>query len=268
MLEAILLGVIQGLSEFLPISSSGHLALAMHLLDWQDPPMVLSLVVHVGTLMAVCVIYGKDLLAAIRGALRLVAALFRGEVRQVFAEDEGARLAVWIVVATIPTGVVALLIKKLVEEVAETPALVGGMMIFCGAFLLASRWIPVKDQPLTLWRVLLFGLVQGLAVFPGISRSGSTIVAGLAMGLGRAEAARFSFLASIPAIVGASILEIDLDVVSAPGATWGYVAAGVAAVVTGIFALGFLVRLVRRGALWWFALYMLPLGTVVVLWLR
>lgn len=268
MLNALVFGLVQGLSEFLPISSSGHLALAMHLLDWQEPPMLMELVVHLGTLAAVLAFYGRDLLAAIAGGLRLLASVFRGTARRTWAEDQGARLAVWVALATVPTGVVALLVKDRAEHAMASPATVGVLMVVTGVLLLASRWVPQRDRPLDAPRALLVGLVQGLAVFPGVSRSGTTIVAGLAFGLSRAEAARFSFLASIPAILGASALELDPSAIAASGSGASYLLAGLVAAVSGYAALGVLVGLVGRGALWMFAFYMVPLGTVVALSLR
>lgn len=271
MLEALLLGAIQGLSEFLPISSSGHLALAMRLINWQDPPLVMSLVVHLGTLLAVFALYWRDIFGAIGGGARLLIALPGGRERisALLREDEHAGLALWVIIATIPTGLVAILIKSFVEDAAESPQVVGVLLTACGGLLLASRWIPQKELKLTWWRAALIGVAQGLAVFPGISRSGTTIVVGLALGLKRDEAAKFSFIASIPAIVGASILEIDPEVIAAsPSGMWSYLIAGVTSLVVGYGALRLLVGLVRRGGLWWFALYMLPVGILAFLFIR
>jgi undecaprenyl-diphosphatase len=268
-LEAILLGVVQGLSEFLPISSSGHLALAMHLAQWRDPPLIMSLVVHLGTLGAVLAVYGRDLGAAIVGGLRLVAAVPRGEAKKLLREDAAASLALAVVVATVPTAAVALALGGVVEHATTSPRIVGVLLTACGAMLVASRWIPSQSEPLTLWRALVIGVAQGVAALPGISRSGTTIVVGLALGLKRDDAARFSFVASVPAIVGAAILEIDLDVVTADGGSaLAYGAAALAAFVVGYAALRALVTLVRRGALWWFGLYLIPAGVVAAVFIR
>ena len=232
MLDALLFGVIQGLSEFLPISSSGHLALAMHLVGWEEPPLVMSLVVHLGTLAAVFAVYGRDLLGAVAGGLRLLVALPKGKARALIAEDRSAALAIWVVLATIPTGAVALLIKGPVEQATESTDVVGSLLLVTGAVLLASRFIPQRQEPLGPWKALGVGVVQGLAVLPGISRSGSTIVAGLGLGLSRDEAARFSFVASVPAILGASILEIDLAVLGRSSeSVVSYTVAGVTSLV-------------------------------------
>jgi len=269
-LEAILFGVLQGLSEFLPISSSGHLALAMHFVDWSEPPLVMELVVHVGTLVAVFFVYGRDLLNAVAGGFRLLRALFGGAARfrEVLEKDESAALALWVVVATIPTGVVALTIKSFVEHASATPWIVGVALTSCGVMLLASRWIPQGDKPLSFWKALIIGFAQGLAVLPGISRSGTTIVVALGLGLSRNEAAKFSFIASVPAIAGAAILEIDPAQMAGSGAAFQYLLAGVVAAVVGYGALRLLVGLVKKGALWWFSFYMIPLGLIVVLLIR
>jgi undecaprenyl-diphosphatase len=269
LIDSLIFGAIQGLSEFLPISSSGHLALAMHLVDWQDPPLVMSLVVHVGTLAAVLVLYGRDLWRAAWGGLRLVRALGQGRARQVLAHDADAALALWVVVATVPTGVVALLLRGAVAQTVHSPAWIGALLVVTGLVLLASRWLPHRQEPLTLGRALLVGLAQGAAVLPGISRSGATIVTGLALGLARDEAARFSFIASVPAIVGASLLELDWTVISAtPQDTWAYVAAGVTSMAVGYGALRLLVGLVRKGSLWYFSIYVLTIGFLALLFVR
>lgn len=270
MLEAILFGVLQGLSEFLPISSSGHLSLAMHIVNWSEPPLVMELVVHLGTLIAVFAVYGRDLLGAVAGGFRLLGALFRGKARllETLEKDESAALALWVVVATIPTGIVALTIKSFVEHAAETPWVVGVLMTSCGAMLLASRWIPQGDKKLSFTKALIIGFAQGLAALPGISRSGTTIVVALGLGLTRDEAAKFSFVASVPAIAGAAILEIDPVQMAGSSAAFQYLLAGIVAAVVGYGALKLLVGLVRKGALWWFAFYMIPLGLIVVLLIR
>lgn len=271
MLDGLLLGAIQGLSEFLPISSSGHLALAMYFLGWEDPPLVMSLVVHLGTLAAVFAVYGRDLLKAISGGFRLLRALTRGlsEAKDLLKRDQSAALSLWIVIATIPTVIVGLLLRNTVEHATASPVIVGALLTGCGAILLASRWIPLGEGGLTWERALLIGIAQGLAVLPGLSRSGTTIIAGLALGLGRDEAARFSFVASVPAILGASILALDIEVLTS---SWsegrGYLVAAVTSLLVGYAALRLLVGLVRRGRLWWFALYMLPVGMTTILFIR
>ena len=271
MIEALLLGAIQGLSEFLPISSSGHLALTMHVLGWRDPPLVMALVVHLGTLAAVVALYGRELVAAVVGGARLLVVAFKGPAaaRELLSRDEGAALALWIAIATIPTGIIGLLLKDIVVHAAASPHIVGGLLALCGVMLLASRWIPNGQEGLTWWRATLVGFAQGLAVLPGLSRSGTTIVVGMALGLRREEAARFSFIASVPAIIGASILELDVRALTAAGDEGIlYAVAGATALIVGYVSLRLLVGLVRRSGLWWFALYMLPLGIATVLFIR
>jgi undecaprenyl-diphosphatase len=199
------LALLQGLTEFLPVSSSGHLVLARALAG--DPGLGQSLTVevalHVGTLGAVLVYFRRELAGLARGLLRPGAAdppLAGGE----------RRLVAYLLLGTVPAGLAGLFLEDLVEEAFSRPALAGTMLLITAAALWATRRIPEGALPETgmgAGRALLIGVAQSLALLPGLSRSGATLVAGLALGLEREAAFRFSFLLSIPAITGAALLQ-------------------------------------------------------------
>ncbi|QIA26990.1 undecaprenyl-diphosphate phosphatase [Thermaerobacter sp. PB12/4term] len=262
--NAVLLGVVQGLTEFLPVSSSGHLAVAEDLLGLQLPGLAFEVVVHLGTLAAVLVVYGADLWAALAGFLRTGGGLAGGR-RPGSAQwwqglDPGTRLG-WLVIAgTIPAAVAGLAFEGLIEAAFESPVVVAAFWIFTGALLWWAGRRPPGGRPLaraTLADAVVVGLFQALALFPGVSRSGSTLVGGLVRGLEREEAARLSFLLSVPAILGAAILQLPDLVATGGGAGWAPLLAGaVAAGVTGYMAIRWLLRWLIAGRLPWFAYYL------------
>jgi undecaprenyl-diphosphatase len=253
---AVILGVIQGLGEFLPISSSGHLILAQALFGLQEPELAFDVVLHLGTLTAVFIFYRRPLgrlfreLQFLPGALASPALL-----RARYEERPDFRFGLLIIVGSFPTAVLGFMLKDLVTTRLATVEAVGAALLATGVLLrlIGSRGGDGRDR-LTMRDALVIGLVQGLAVIPGLSRSGWTIGAGLWLGLERETAARYSFLLSIPAVLGAAILEL-------PGARAGHFAAGdflagfLAAAVCGGLALGGLTRLLKSGRLsafaWW-----------------
>lgn len=251
--SAILLGCLQGLTEFLPVSSSGHLALAQLLMPgFQQPGLVFEVALHLGTTVAVLALEWRRIWDAFRGRYLV-------------------RLAGQLVVATLATAALALPLRRTAEGAFEQPLVVAaglaltGVLLLLGTRLGCGSWGP-DDGP---WRAaLLVGLAQGVAVMPGISRSGATIVAGLHGGLERRWAADFSFLLSVPAIVGAALVEgwSHRDALaSAPSSLWWVAGGGaVAAAVVGGVALLAVRRLVHSGRLHLFAYYVLPLAAVTV----
>ncbi len=246
-LEACLLGVIQGLTEFLPVSSDGHLSAAEMLLPgFAQVGVLFDVMVHVGTLVAVVVFFRKTLAEDVGG-------LFSRRRAQ---RSESWRLAVLVIAGTVPTGIVGLLLKRAVEESKTDPRFVGSMEI------------------LTVWDAILIGILQGLAVLPGLSRSASTIAFALLVGLARRWAVTFSFLLLLPAVVGASVLELS-SAWQEKGASFftgpdfaKYVgAAGVAGIV-GYFAIGWLIRAVLAKRLHWFAIYCILFGLALIFFVR
>ncbi len=257
-LEAILLGFLQGISEFLPVSSSGHLVLAERSFGIQ-PEITLNVFLHMGTLGAIISYYHRDLLQLLRDSFHVMTGRIKGEERAFLFK---------LVLATGVTATLGLFLEAPIERLFSQPQgyLYLGGTFFVTFLLLACLWfLPTLGErggEITYTGALIIGVVQGLAVFPGISRSGSTIVVALLLGMGGKEAARFSFLLAIPVIAGAGLLKAR-NLVSIPHV--GALALGVlTAFVVGLASLVFLVKIVERGKMAWFALYVLPLSLGVL----
>lgn len=267
-----LLGAIQGATEFLPVSSSGHLAAGQllifrsgHSLAVAAQPLLLEIILHLATLLAVIAVYRKDVLAALTGFGRGIAALPRGQFRATLNADEGTNLAFAILVGTIPTAITGIVLRDSAMSISRSPFQLGLVFVGCGLLLLASRWWKGGEKPLSLRLALIIGLAQGFAVLPGMSRSGTTIIIALALGLPREQSAKFSFLLSLPAIAGAAILEFREDLSIGPEALPVFAVGGLAAFLVGLGALHFLIRLVKQGRIWLFAPYMFAVGAGLML---
>ncbi len=246
-IEAAFWGLIQGLTEFLPISSSGHLVLVPELLGRDAPSLATSAVLHLGTLVAVLV-------------------YFRHDLAQVFRWTEtGKRLLRMLIIGTIPAAALGLLFKSSLEDFNDTPRAVAVAMFFMGVVMVATIWIPRGQRTIEdskdrdAWSL---GFGQALALIPGISRSGSTITVGLLRGFERAEAARYSFLLGIPAIAGAGLLEfVDLASSSEGIPTGTFVGMAVAG-VTGYVAIAALLWVIRKAGLAPFGIYCILFATM------
>jgi len=248
-LSAAILGVVQGLTEFLPVSSSGHLVLAGALLGVPEGSLSFDIMVHLGTLTAVLAVYRADIARLIAG----IAARRRPDLV----------LAGLLVLGSIPAGIAGFLLADGVESLFDSPAVVSAMLLVTGTVLFSTRFFRAGDrrEPRAAGS-LAVGLSQAVAILPGVSRSGMTISAGLLAGLGRESAARFSFLLSIPAILGAALLDLT------GGDGIGTLDPGVAATgfalsaVTGYFALRLLIRFLAAGRFHLFAWYCWALGGI------
>jgi len=252
-LEAILLGVLQGLTEFLPVSSSGHLALAEHFLGTRSPGVTFEVFVHFGTALAVLWFFRSRVAA-------ILVAVGRWAARREYDRAD-ARLALYIVIGTIPAAVIGLTLDDLVGRLFDNPVLVSIMLLVTGVVLWLTRRIPPGGRRQeTVRDAVLIGLAQAAAIMPGISRSGSTISAGLALGLDRRRAAEFAFLLSIPVILGATAASIgDIAGVGYEMA-WATFAGTVAAFVSAIPAIAILMKLVTVGTFHRFAYYCWAVG--------
>jgi len=264
-LQSILLGIIQGLTEFLPISSSGHLVIAPYFFGWDIPPQdafVFDVLVQVATLAAVIVYFWRDLLAIGR-------ALFTGIRSKELMADPDSRLGIYILLATIPAGLIGFLIKDLVEQAFNSPTATGILLLVTAGLLVTAERVGARSRELDQvdWKdALVVGLFQALAIFPGISRSGATITGGMTRNLKREPAARFSFLISIPIMIAAGVLAV-IDLAKMPGSAESiYVlAAGMfAAAITGYFAIRWLLQYLTRRPLYGFAVYCAVVGSLTL----
>lgn len=259
--QAAVLGVVQGLTEFLPVSSSAHLALFPWILGWKDPGLAFDVALHWGTLLALVVYFGRDYWAIATGVLR--AARDR-------AWNDEARLAAKLAVATVPAAVAGVLIEDIAESQLRSPWVIAFQLAAVGILLwvLDRRARTGPGDRIPGWGgTLLVGAAQALALVPGTSRSGITMAAGLLVGLPRASAARFSFLLSGPIIFGAGLLELR----HIGGAPAGPLAVGiVTSALAGGAAIAFLLRYLARGSFAPFALYRIVLaaGVALLLWTR
>ncbi|MCX7599428.1 MAG: undecaprenyl-diphosphate phosphatase [Armatimonadetes bacterium] len=261
--EALALGVLQGLTEFLPVSSSGHLVIIPAFLGWAPPGLQLAVAVHFGTLLAVVAYYWRDWLLLLGAGMEWLR--FAGR-RPPSTE---ARIFGLLLLATVPAAVVGLALAQPVEMLFNEPALAGGALLVTGLFLFAAdvRTTGNTRETTTGWRhALAVGVAQAVAVVPGISRSGATIVAGLFAGLEREWATRFAFLLSVPVIFGAAVKEIPeaVRIGVGTGELDALIAGTAAAFVSGWGAIHLVIRAVRNKRLRWFAVYCWALGLVTL----
>jgi undecaprenyl-diphosphatase len=259
--KVMLLGFIQGFTEFLPVSSSGHLALAQIFLGVEMPPLSYDLVLHVATMTATVLFFFNDI---IRLFTEWVSGIFSKEKRSLTGWSVG-----WAVfIGTMVTGAIGMLIKDFAEDAMMNSLMVGFGLVFTGIVLISSRFIRKGLGRVSPFDGLLVGLAQGIAVMPGVSRSGMTMMAGTAAGISREEVFRFSFLLSIPAIAGAALLQarevggVEAFISSLPG-NW-YLGAA-AAFVSGLVSLFVLRKLVIASKWWIFGIYCLALGSLSVI---
>lgn len=258
-MQAVMLGIIQGLTEFLPISSSGHLVLFQRLFGITEPALFFNISVHVGTLLAVILFFRKEIQNIIGALIGGTGRVVRKEagLGEIMAEDD-VRMGVLIVVGSVPTAILGLLFHEAADLLFSSVAIVGWMLIVTGTFLWITRWVSKEGEGmegLATRNAFIIGTVQGLAILPGISRSGATISAGLFLGLNRETAARYSFLLSIPAILGAEMLALKDVTSETAGVNLTTLAGAVTAAITGYCALVFLLFVIRKGRLHMFAPY-------------
>jgi len=257
--QALVLGIVQGATEFVPISSSGHLVLVPWLLDWPEPGLAFDTIVHWGTLVAVLAVFWRDLVA-------LATAWARSFVERSLDQPE-ARLAWLIVVGTLPAALMGFLGEDFFESLFRSPGRVAALLLVTGAILALSERLGKRQRSMGDLGWLdsaLIGLAQGLAIAPGISRSGATIALGLLRGVKRAAAARYSFLLATPIIFGAGLLQlVGLFQAEAVGVQLPPLIVGfLAAAISGYLCIRFLLSYLQRGRLYVFAAYCWLAGIV------
>lgn len=282
-LEAAALGVLQGITEFLPVSSSGHLVIAETLLGVKPPGVGFEVALHVGTLLAVLLYFGRDVWLILRSCALAAAAAVRPRAwgrargqekergwRGKGAVDANYRLAWLIIVGTVPAALVGVALRPLFESLFFSPAAVAAMLITTGVLLWLAqvpRRLRVRAaSDLGVAEALAIGVLQAAAIAPGLSRSGATIAGGLLLGVERADAARFSFLLSLPAVAGAALLSLtgSAGALAEVGAATLLIGAATAA-VSGYVAIVLLLRVLRAGRLFGFAVYCWALGLLLLI---
>lgn len=268
--EAALLGLIQGLTEFLPVSSSGHLVLLQHLFGWTEPELFFDVSVHFGTLLAVCAVFAADLRKMAAAAVSLPSRLrSAGGIGPALRKDTELRMIALIAAGSVPTAAIGLMFHRIAERLFGSIFLVGVTLMVTGVLLWLTRYTAASGRSIRGFRfadAVVVGLVQGLAILPGISRSGSTIAVSLFLGIDRELAGRFSFLLSLPAICGAMLLSLkDAAGSGSVPPLWVLTGAAVAAGV-GYAALRLLMHIVKRGTLHRFAPYCWALGAGALYW--
>jgi len=267
---AIFMGIIQGLTEFLPVSSSGHLVILQQLLGLEEVGLGFNLILHIGTLVAVSIYYRKDLFLLFKEFFSLLKDVLTKGKSDIRA-NEHRLLLVMLFIAILPTAAIGFLFNDLFESLFKTSYIVGYTLIITGIILWISNYLPVGSKhakDMTLKDALFVGLVQGAAITPGISRSGSTIFAGLATGFTRDLATRFSFLLSIPAILAAVVLEGPeiIKEVSAIGNVLPVVSGFIASAVSGYLAIDLLISILKRQKLQYFSYYCWIVGGLTIIY--
>jgi undecaprenyl-diphosphatase len=266
-INAIIIGLVQGLTEFLPVSSSGHLVISQQLLGIKMPGLTFEIFLHFGTLISVFWVFRERLFNIIMSFV----ALFSKNEWSKFSGSGDRWFGLLLIVGSIPTAAIGFLVKGHVEEAFSSPTFVGVALLFTGVLLWVADTLPGGNKDIhktTVWDALLIGTFQGLAVFPGISRSGSTISGALFRNMDKRTAAEYSFLLSVPAILGATLLEVfDLIQVNAGVAhDWLFYLLGVvASAVAGIFAINIFIKLLVKNKLRYFSVYVWIVGILVII---
>lgn len=265
-LRALILGIVQGATEFLPISSSGHLVIVPWLFEWPAPSLLFDTVLHWGTLLAIVLVFWRDLVAIIVATVR---SLFERSLK-----DPNARLGWYIVIGTIPAVLTGLLLKDQIEALFHSPRATGFFLLVTAGLLALSERLarriqsPMELGQMKLGQAISIGAAQAIALAPGISRSGATIAAGLALGLRRDVAARFSFLLGTPAFLGAGLLQMADAIAADPAEVTsqaGALAVGfVASAVVGYLAIRFMLSYLRQHSLYVFVVYCAVVGLAVI----
>jgi undecaprenyl-diphosphatase len=259
-LKSIILGIVQGITEFIPVSSSGHLVLANHFLNFELQDITFEIMLHVGTLFSVIIYFREDIKKL------LLSAVHYQDKSEEYVNYR--KVLFFLAIATVATGIVGLLLKELILSIFYNPLFTACMLMITGTIVFISD--TVKGNELTqektgVVRSIIIGISQAIAIFPGISRSGTTITTSMLTGLKRMEAARFSFLLSIPAIIGVTIMEIrdisSIDSILMPGFFFGTLAA----FISGYLVIALLLNMIKKRNLKIFSFYTWTLGIVTIL---
>jgi len=252
--EALLLGLIQGLTEFLPVSSSGHLVLFQHLLGLNKPGVTLEVLLHFGTLLSVIFVFGQDFIGLLK--------FYRDKYQRHFL--------LMLILGVIVTGLLGIIFRKYVEILFSSTLIVGFMLLITGLIITLIKIIPAGQKSIAEMKphdALLIGLLQAFAIIPGISRSGTTILTALWRGLDRDAAIRFSFMLSAPVILGATVVEAKEMLTTGLESAMlvNYLAGALVAFVSGVFAIKIFIRMLSASKFHYFAYYCWTIGLIVII---
>lgn len=269
-LQAIIIGFVQGLTEFLPVSSSAHLVFAPYLLGTESS-LEFDTLLHIGTVVAVIAYFWNDIIHMLKSFISTLADIPRRKFREGLQEDKYKKLAWMVIIGTIPAGLAGILFKDFFEGLFNNIPAVGVFLIITGILLYTSEMVSRKTndksslKEMTIKNSIIIGVAQAFAIAPGISRSGATISTGLFLGLERELAARFSFLLSIPAILGAALVQAK-DITSLFDITTGATIAGViAAAISSYLAIKVMLKLISERSLLVFAYYCWIVGPLAII---
>ena len=282
-LQGFLLGILQGVAEFLPISSSGHLALAQSLFGLEDVPLLYDIFLHMATLLAVTIYFWPKIWALLKCFGRWITKKQKSDNQVEISENDllcptdkiGQKTIIAIIVATLITGAFGVVTSKLIPDLS--------IKFVCGGFLVTSALLIISSimekrqsakgsnefTGISIKQSIIIGIMQGFGTLPGISRSGSTIAGALFGGVNRSLAGEFSFIVSIPAILGAFILELkDLGQMSSSIGAAPIIAGCISSFAVGYFSLSVLMKIIKKGKLQWFAAYLIPAGILGLIFLK
>lgn len=246
--DAVLLGIIQGLTEFLPISSSGHLVLSQELLGISIQGNVFEVVVHLGTLCSVLIVFWNDIL----------------QILKTIKENSTLKYILALIVGTIPAVIVGLLFEDLIGAAFENIRVVSGTLLVTGLILISTKYIHLKNNDISIGKGFLIGISQALAIMPGISRSGITISTGMFLGIAPDNAAKISFLLAVPAIAGAGLLK-GLEALESSSVSLSFLvlfAGFISALIVGWLSLKLLIGMIKSGKFHWFGIYCIVIGLI------
>ncbi|WP_127717615.1 undecaprenyl-diphosphatase UppP [Halobacteriovorax sp. HLS] len=262
--DATIYGIIQGLTEFLPVSSSGHLALLPHLLTIEDPGVAFDLAMHLGTALAIILYFYRDIIILLRDSFQLLN--FKRQL------TDGHRSAFYMILATIATGVVAITLKDFAQDYGRNSTFIAINLFLFGALMWASDSLCKQSQEVVLKqkgqakKAILIGLLQSVALFPGVSRSGITLTTARFMGISREEASKFSFLLSLPLIIGGAILKLPKAFSEQASFDVGTCLFGVfVSFIVGLLTIHFFLKFIKRIGLVPFALYRFAIAIIILL---
>ncbi len=268
LIQALILGVIQGLTEFLPVSSSGHLVIFQNLFGLKEPDLFFDVALHFGTLLAILIVLRQEVSSLLKGTSCFLVYLIRGKKYTLDDQDKAmARFAGLILIGLIPTAVLGFFLRDVFRLLFNSLLAVGIMLIITGTFLWLTKMTGEgnKDKVnMSILDAIIIGFVQGLSIAPGISRSGATIAFGLFRKLKKMVAIRFSFLLSIPAILGAIILEWENPMLH-EGELLNMISGTLTAALVGYICLRILIRMVQKGHFHFFSPYCWALGSLTII---